>query len=200
MKKIQTIINTRPFYLYQLNQNSKTLYLLSTFQTFVNYLTSLYELAHISRSRLSILIILSTIKSKICSNYLNFRAINIIDFVFVIVFIFVILKIIIKINDLVDYFKWDREITKLLKWIRLWKYTQQNKLVDIIDLKSNKWNENSNLCCIVLRVVVDDDFYHDIKNFIIAKKIRKKNYRDLQTQKFQCFYNYLRQIRNHQNF
>ena len=87
---------------------------------------------------------------------------------------FATLKAIHKINGPVGYLKWDREVTEVLKWTRLWKYTHQDKPDDLTVLESLKWDENTDLCCTALRAVVDGGLYHDIKNLTTAKAAWEK--------------------------
>ena len=84
-----------------------------------------------------------------------------------IVFVFVLasFRAIIKISDFQEYLKWDREMRNVLKWIRLWKYTQRAFPIE---------NEDNELCCTALRTVVNDDLYHDIKNINVTKDVWKK--------------------------
>ena len=90
-----------------------------------------------------------------------------IEDIFFIVFIFALisLRIIAKISDSSGYLKWDREMRDVLKWTRLWKFTQKAFSAE---------DENNDLCCIALRTVVDGDLYHDIKDMDVAKNVWEK--------------------------
>ena len=100
-----------------------------------------------------------------------------IEDIFFIVFIFVLifLRIIVKISDFSRYLKWNRKMRNVLKWTRLWKFTQKTFSIE---------DENNNLCCIALRTVVNDDLYHDIKDMNVAKNVWKKIIKICKLKKF----------------
>ena len=100
-----------------------------------------------------------------------------IENIFFIVFIFVLifLRIIVKISDSSKYLKWNRKMKDVLKWTRLWKFTQKTFSAE---------NENNDLCCIALRTIVNDDLYHDIKDMNVAKNVWEKIIKICKLKKF----------------
>ena len=94
---------------------------------------------------------------------IQFDVENVFFIVFVLIFFF--FKIITKINEFQKYFKWNRKMKNVFKWIRLWKYIQRRFSID---------DKNNELCCIVLRTIVNDNLYHDIKNANVVMNVWKK--------------------------
>ena len=84
---------------------------------------------------------------------------------FVFNFTFVTFKIIFKIFDLIDFFKWNRDVKNCFKWIRFWKYTQ---------IAHSTNDENNDFCCTTFKQVIKKNLYHDIENFIIVKNVWSK--------------------------
>ena len=84
---------------------------------------------------------------------------------FVFNFIFVTLKIIFKIFDSIDFFKWNRDIKNCFKWARFWKYIQ---------IAHSANNESNNFCCIAFKQIMKKGLYHNIENLTIIKNVWNK--------------------------
>ena len=85
--------------------------------------------------------------------------------------VFVTLRFINKINNIVDFLVWEREIYEIMKWTYLWKFVE-SKIISSVEVTTEvraKWATNDDDCCIVLRIVVIDELYHDVKNLKIVK-------------------------------
>ena len=67
---------------------------------------------------------------------------------------------------------------KIFKWTRLWKYIQTTYSID---------NKKNNLYYIILRVVVNKKFYHNVKNMIVVFDVWKKIVKICKFKKFNAF-------------